>query len=67
MHQKFNIKKLYILPTLFTGFVFNSEQAATFALHNANWLVFITEMKRVYCAVRTGSLNTTVYTSSLKG
>jgi hypothetical protein len=30
-------------------------------------LVFITEMKSVYCAVRTGSLNTTVSASSLNG
>jgi hypothetical protein len=29
-------------------------------------LVFITEMKSVYSAVRTGSLNKGVYTSSLK-
>ena len=31
-----------------------------------NWLVFITEMKSVYCAVRTGSLNKAVCASSLK-
>ena len=32
-----------------------------------NWLVFITEMKSVCCAVRTGSLNKAVCASSLKG
>jgi hypothetical protein len=47
-------------------FVFISEQTVTFALYNLNWLVFITEMKRVYCAVRTGCLNKTVYVPSLK-
>ena len=33
-----------------------SEQTATFALHNISRLVFITEMKSVYYAVRTESL-----------
>jgi len=30
-----------------------SKQTATVALHVINWLVFITEMKSVYSAVRT--------------
>ena len=47
-------------------FVFISEQTATCATCSINWLVFITEMKSVYCAVRTGSLNKAVCTSSLK-
>jgi len=34
-----------------------SQQTATFAPSNIHWLVFITKMKSVYCAVRTGSLN----------
>jgi len=29
--------------------VFISEQTATSAPYNINWLVFITEMKSVYC------------------
>jgi hypothetical protein len=33
------------------------EQTATCATYSINWLVFITEMKSVYCAVRTRSLN----------
>jgi hypothetical protein len=37
-------------------FVFIWEQTATCATYSINWLVFITEMKSVYCAVRTGSL-----------
>jgi hypothetical protein len=35
--------------------------------HIINWLVFITEMKSVYSAVRTGSLIEAVCASSLKG
>ena len=39
----------------------------TCATYSINWLVFITEMKSVYCAVRTGSLNKAVCSSYLKG
>ena len=39
----------------------------TCATYSINWLVFITEMKSVYCAVRTGSLNKAVCASSFKG
>ena len=48
-------------------FVFIWEQTATCAIYIINWLVFTTEMKRVYCAVRTGSLTTAVCASYLKG
>jgi len=37
--------------------VFIWEQTATCATYIINWLVFITELKSVYNAVRTGSLN----------
>jgi hypothetical protein len=47
-------------------FVFIWEQTATCATYRINWLVFITEMKCVYCAVRTGSLNKAVCASYLK-
>ena len=47
--------------------VWVSGEATNFALYNINWLVFITEMKSVYSAVRTGSLNKAVCASSLKG
>jgi hypothetical protein len=47
-------------------FVIIWEQTATCATYSINWLVFITEMKSVYCAVRTGSLNIAVWASSLK-
>ena len=47
-------------------FVFIWEQTATCATYDINWLVFITEMKSVYSAVRTGSLNKAVCASSVK-
>jgi hypothetical protein len=37
-------------------FVWISEQTVIISLYSINWLVFITERKCVYCAVRTGSL-----------
>ena len=52
---------------VFMCFVFIWEQTATCATYNINWLVFVTEMKSVYSAVRTGSLNKAVCASSLKG
>ena len=68
MHQLFNIQQLYALPhTVFMCFVFIWEQTATCATYSINWLVFITQMKSVYSAVRTGSLNQTDTVSSLKG
>ena len=42
---------------VFMCFAFISEQTATCATYSINWLVFITEMKSVYCAVRIGFLN----------
>jgi hypothetical protein len=53
--------------TVFMCFVFIWEQTATCATYCLNWLVFITEMKSVYSAVGTGSLNKAVCASSLKG
>ena len=65
--NKFNIQQLYALPTLyFMCFVFIWEQTVTCGTYNINWLVFMTEMKSVYCAVRTGSLNKAVYALFLK-
>ena len=42
--------------TVFMCFAWISEQTAIISLYSINWLVFITETRRVYCAVRTGSL-----------
>jgi hypothetical protein len=47
-------------------FVFIWEQTATFATYRINWLVFTTQMKSVYSAVRTGPLNKAVCPSYLK-
>jgi hypothetical protein len=58
IHHQFNIQQLYALLTLFMCFVFTWEQTATCATYIINWLVFITELKSVYSAVRTGALNT---------
>ena len=44
-----------------------SDQTAIFALYIINWLVFITVVESVYCAVRTDSLYKADYVSSLKG
>jgi len=48
-------------------FVLISEQTVTSATYIINWLVFTTEMKSVYSAVRTGSLNKAVCALSLNG
>ena len=42
-----------------------SEHTAIISLHNINLLVFITETEKVFCAVRTGSLNQTDKVSSI--
>ena len=48
-------------------FVFIWEQTATCATYIIKCLFCITDMKSVYCAVRTGSLNKAVCASSLQG
>jgi len=71
MQHQFNIQQLYALPTLHLCVLYLSENKerlvplATCAPYSINWLVFITEMKSVYCAVQTGSLNKAVCASSL--
>ena len=47
-------------------YLFIWEQTAICATYSINWLVFITEMKSVYSAVRTGSLNKAVCAPPLK-
>jgi hypothetical protein len=65
--NKFNISRIVrSAHTVFMCFVFIWEQTATCATYSINWLVFITEMKSVYSAVWTGSLNKAVCTSSVK-
>jgi len=43
--------------SVYTHFVWISEQTSTISLYIINWLVCITETECVYCAVRTGYLN----------
>jgi hypothetical protein len=44
--------------SVFMCFVWIWEQTAIISLYSINWLVCITETDSVYCAVRTGYLNT---------
>jgi hypothetical protein len=69
MLQRFDIQQLYALPTLYLCVLYLSEEkkTVTSATYSINWLVFITEMKSIYSAVRTGSLNKEVGASFLKG
>ena len=41
----------------FMCFMWISEQTAIISLYSINWLVFMTQIQCVYCAVRTGYLN----------
>jgi len=65
--NKLNIQQLYALSALYLWFVFIWEQTATCATYSISWLVFTTEMKSVYCAVRIAVLNQAVCASSFKG
>ena len=65
MHHQFNIT-VRSAHTVFMCFVFIWGQTATCATYSINWLVFITEMKSDYSAVRTGSLNKAVCASSFR-
>jgi hypothetical protein len=67
MHQQFNIQKLYALPTLYLCVLYLSENNQRLVPFKHKMIAFITEMKSVYSAVRTGSLNKAVCASYLKG
>jgi hypothetical protein len=68
LHQLVQHSRIFLsVHTVFICFVFIWEQTATCATYSINWLVFITEMKSIYSAVQTGSLNETFCASSLKG
>ena len=68
MYHQFNIQQFYVLFTLCI-FVFCVDLGTNsyYSLYNINLSVFITEMKSVYSAVRTVSINQTDTVSSLKG
>jgi hypothetical protein len=55
MHHQFNIQQLYAVRTPYLCVLYLPEKNC--ATYSINWLVFITEMKSVYSAVRIGSLN----------
>jgi len=58
MHRQFNIQQFYILPTQCIDTMLTmSQQTANFALYSTTWLISITKIGSVYCAVRTGSWN----------
>jgi len=63
--KRCNVQESYALPTLYVFCTYLSENCDLCHLI-INCLVFITDLKSVYCAVRTGSLNTAVCVSSLK-
>ena len=68
MHQQVKYSKiLRSAHTVFMCFIYIWEQTATCAAYSINWLVFITEMKSVYSAVRTGSLHKAACALYLKG
>jgi hypothetical protein len=66
MHHQFNIQQMYSLPTLYF-FLYLSENKQRLApVNTKNRLLSITEIKSVYSAVRTWSLNKAVCSSYLK-
>jgi hypothetical protein len=53
MYRQFNIQQFCVLPTqLYLCILCGSQNTAIVSLYNINWLIFITEMERVYCVVR---------------
>jgi hypothetical protein len=53
----FAIQKLYSAHTLYLCLLYGSQQRAIISIYNTNFLVFVTETERVYCAVRAEPLN----------
>jgi hypothetical protein len=61
MHQQLTFNNSVFCPHIaFMCFVFIREQTVTCATYSINSLVFITEMKSVYCEVRTRPVNKAV-------
>jgi hypothetical protein len=66
--SRYGNQELYVLPTLYLLVLYLSQKkTVNSAPYNIDWLVFMSEMKSVYCAVRTESLNKAGSTSTLKG
>ena len=53
---KFNIQKFYVVLALRWVFCTNLRTDKDFVLYVINWLVFITVVESVYCAVQADSL-----------
>ena len=68
MHKQFNIQQLYILPThcIYVFCIYLRTNSDLCHLQH-KLTSFITAMKSIHCAVRTGSLNKAVCASYLKG
>jgi hypothetical protein len=54
-------KNCTFYPHCIYGFYIYLSTHSNFALYNLKWLDFITEMKSVYCALGTGSLNNSLW------
>jgi hypothetical protein len=67
MHQQFNIQQLYALATLYLCVCIYLRTNSDLCHLQHKLIGFITEMKSIYSAVRTGSLNKEVCASCLKG
>jgi hypothetical protein len=68
MHQQVEcFNNCMFCPHCIYVFCICLKQTATCAFYIKNWLVFITEMKSVYCAVWTGLLSEAVCALSFKG
>jgi len=61
MHQQFNIQQMYPLPKLYLCVLYIYLRTSSDLCHLMHKIIgFITEMKSVYSAVRTGDLNRAV-------
>jgi hypothetical protein len=67
MYHQFNIQQFYVLPTQCIYVFCMDLRTAIISLYSFNRLVCISEMKCVYCAVRTGSLYVIQVNISLSG
>jgi hypothetical protein len=65
--NSFNIKNTTSFPQFIYVYCIYITTNTDFCLIPYKLICFLTQMKSVYCAVRTESLNKTVYASSLKG
>ena len=65
MHQQFNIQQLYVLPTLYLCVLYLSENKQRLVPLTDKLTGFYNRDEKVYCVVRTGSVNKAVCASYL--